>query len=274
MLNQTSYLRSAIKNLKPEQIFAPAHRALEIYQDFAELFMPSMCYFCNGHIEPMEEYLCSECLKEIEYVKQPICEICGTTISKLKPSPEKIICAACLNTQPPYNKARFAAIYKNQLKQAILDFKYRSRLYYSKPLGKIICTGYEKYFRDEDHDVIIPVPIHPKRILRRGFNQSVTIGRELSRKTGAPVNRTAFVKKLDTPPQVSLDHKKRLANLRGSFLVAKPHFIKDKRILLVDDVATTRATITEAARELSRAGPSRIDALTLALRSGSDSSNN
>ncbi len=273
MPNQTGYIRSAFKNLKSEQLVNPIHRAFQIYQDFAELFMPSMCYFCKGYIEPWEHYLCQGCLKEIEYVKQPVCDICGTTINKLRPTSEKIICAACLKTQPPYNKARFAAIYKNQLKLAILDFKYKSGLYYSKPLGKIIGIGYDKYFGDQEHDMIIPIPIHPKRILARGFNQSVILGCELSKKTGVQMNRTAFVKKLDTPPQASLDHKKRLANLRGSFYVAKPHDIRGKSILLVDDVATTRATITEAARELSSATPTRINILTLALRSYPDNSN-
>lgn len=116
-------------------------------------------------------------------------------------------------------------------------------------------------------DIVVPVPLHRRRLIWRGFNQSTELARAISRQLGAKVRNKALVRTRHTPPQTRLDRAGRLANIKDAF-AANTDLVRDKRVLLVDDVFTTGATLRECARTLKRAGASHVDVLVLARAMG------
>ncbi|MFH1112792.1 MAG: ComF family protein [Pseudomonadota bacterium] len=167
---------------------------------------------------------------------------------------------------PPYGKARYAVQYEGDLRKALIAFKYNGRLHLGNPLGQFLIEAFRTHYADSPFDAIVPIPLHPKRLCSRGYNQVVILGERLSRASGVPLARTLLEKKENRPPQARLSRKERAVNVRGSFRVAGQGAIKGRRILLIDDVATTGATVTEAAKTMMRSGASRVDVLVLAYR--------
>ena len=117
-----------------------------------------------------------------------------------------------------------------------------------------------------NYDIIIPAPLHPKRKRRRGYNQSELIASRLAYHMKIPMLKGVLVKKINTPPQSQLRRGERLKNLIGVFHVKKPNLIKDRRILLVDDIMTTGSTLEQCAKALMDAGAKQVDAYVIAMR--------
>jgi ComF family protein len=152
----------------------------------------------------------------------------------------------------------------------LIRFKFYGALHTVPALAQIAVEVFRKHFQSHEFDMIVPVPIHRSRLVHRGFNQAIILGERLSAGTGIPLYRTALRKVKDTVPQVGLPRAERLLNVRGSFAVSRREVVKDRRILLIDDVATTGSTINEAAKVLMKGKAQRVDALVLALRLSSD----
>jgi len=125
---------------------------------------------------------------------------------------------------------------------------------------------FDRHFEPHEFELIVPVPIHPKRLLQRGFNQTVVMAERLSVASGIPLDRRSLRKIKDTPPQVGLPRPERIKNLKGSFGVRRSDRIRDSRVLIVDDVATTGSTIREASKTVMRARAASADVLVLTLR--------
>ncbi len=124
--------------------------------------------------------------------------------------------------------------------------------------------GDELPYSSTDCDVVIPVPLHPRRLWWRGFNQAALLAMTISRRLDKPLDLDALMRSRMTTPQTSQDHDARRRNVRRAFSVARPARIKGLRILLIDDVMTTGATVDECARVLIAAGAARVEVLTLA----------
>jgi ComF family protein len=134
----------------------------------------------------------------------------------------------------------------------------------AEPLAELMAEAMPVSFGMEDYDCIIPVPLHKKRRRKRGYNQVELIGERLSSRTGIPMKTHHLVKTANTPPQVGLSYAERQRNVRGYFDVVDPAELSGKRILLIDDVLTTGATVTESTRVLVRKGKAKyVDVFTL-----------
>ena len=131
----------------------------------------------------------------------------------------------------------------------------------AKPLARLMISALPPGI---DVDVIVPVPLHPTRLRAREFNQSLLLADQLSRHLSRPVSATNLVRIVATDPQTTLSRQERLRNLRKAFEIRKPQDLAEKRILLVDDVYTTGATLNECAKTLRKAGAGPVFALTLA----------
>lgn len=231
-----------------------------------DLFFPRACAFCGAHDIGSKTDLCLPCLESVREVPESFCLKCGRPFAGTFSG---AVCGKCLQFPPKYSKARFAVFYENNVRDAVADFKYHSALHLTKVLSKILIDAFVKHYQNQALDLILPVPVHRNRILKRGYNQSVILARELSLFTRVPLDRTCLIKSKDTVPQAGLSRKDRLKNLVNSFNVCSPDRVRGRRVLLVDDVATTGTTVSEAAKELSAAGCSEIFVLVLALRFGS-----
>jgi ComF family protein len=182
-----------------------------------------------------------------------LCKICAEPFS----SEYADICGTCLKNTPPFTKAITYGLYEGVLAEAINQFKFHAVKRLSKPLGTLLIGLFFPQV-----DCIVPVPLTIKRLRERGFNQSLLIARFVSKETGIPLLMDVLRKKKDTLPQLGLSAKERRLNIKNAFEIVGT--IKGLRILLVDDVMTTGATVSECSRQLLKAFAQEVFVLTLA----------
>jgi len=144
------------------------------------------------------------------------------------------------------------------------QLKYRGRTVLGAPLGRLLYAAFVRWFSHDPPDLIIPVPLHARRLRQRGFNQAYQLVRGWPSRERSGIAREVLVRRRPTPPQTGLGRRDRRKNIRGAFTVADGKRIDGKRILLIDDVMTTGATLNECAGVLRSAGAARVDCLTLA----------
>ena len=161
--------------------------------------------------------------------------------------------------------ARAAALYQSDgtLQQAILLFKYGGRRTLSRHLGRLMIETAERLFDPREFDLLIPVPLHPRRERARGFNQAALLAKEVGRGFGLQVGHRILQRVRATEAQ-SGGRRAREDNVKGAFIVPRPDRVKDKKLLLIDDVLTTGATAGECARALLAAGAAEVGVYTLA----------
>lgn len=201
----------------------------------SDLFFPPVCSFCESASVESGASLCEDCRDSIDRVGGPICIQCGLPIPGLSLAPSGR-CGRCLTDPPRYERARYGVYYQGTVRDALLRLKFAGALHIAPALSLILTEAFRRHFESGDFDLIVPVPIHRTRLIRRGFNQVVELGKRLSKDTGIPLDRTSFQKVKDTAPQVGLTRAARVKNLRGSFGVKRPDRIRGRNILLVDDV--------------------------------------
>ena len=173
------------------------------------------------------------------------------------------LCGNCILEMPPYSGARSFGYYSAELGKIIQQLKFRGRRNLSSLLGPLLTETFFESWSREEFDLVVPVPLHPKRKRERGFNQSDVLARRLSCSIAVPY-RSALIRTRATLPQVGLTDTERKENVRTAFRCPQPHRVSGKRILLIDDVMTTGATVSSAARALLDGGAFRVSVLTVA----------
>ena len=174
-------------------------------------------------------------------------------------------CGSCILTPPPFDAARGALLYDGPLQELIHRHKYGHKAHLRRPLALLAIRHLTPFVRSVSPDMIVPVPLHPTRLRERGFNQAVLMGSVLAREWHLPLLRHTLRRVRPTVAQVTLSASERRANVRCAFAVADPARVAGKRILLLDDVATTGSTVSECARVLKGAGASAVFVATVAL---------
>jgi ComF family protein len=187
-------------------------------------------------------------------IPPPVCEICGNPIS------EGAICYRCKIEPPYFSRARSYALYKDVMRTAIIEFKFNQKIRIGEYLGGLL--GEFALKLNWDIDVIVPIPLSKNRLKQRGFNQSEIIAEEVSKTIRIPV--IDGLKRIkETKSSIELNPKERKENIHMAFLLAEPK-LKAKRVLIIDDVYTTGATVNEAAKALKERGIKEVRVLTLA----------
>ncbi len=226
---------------------------------FLEFFLPRLCLFCGAAVgEAAEVAVCPECEGQIEWVASPLCTCCGAVFASRDGADR--LCSDCQEDPPPFTRARAAAIYDGPAAQAIKRFKFTRQMAYLPVmqhwLKRPLCTELVAAA-----DLIVPVPLHPRRLKQRGFNQALLLARAFPE---IPLAREAVLRVRHTTPQVELKPNERRENVKGAFAVPDPALVKGKNILILDDVYTTGATVRECANILRKAGVRQVDILTVA----------
>jgi ComF family protein len=224
-----------------------------------EFFLPRLCLFCGAAVgEEAAAAVCPECEAQIDWVESPLCTCCGRMFDSRDVADHT--CGDCQTDPPPFARARAAALYDGPVAQAIKRFKFNRQmamlpvmqLWLKRPLCRELAAA---------ADLLVPVPLHKRRLKTRGFNQALLLARAIPE---LPCSREAVVRTRHTVPQVELKPRERQANVKGAFAVSDAAQVKGKRVLLVDDLYTTGATVKECARVLRRAGARRVEVLTVA----------
>jgi len=236
---------------------APFWRAL------FDFFFPPKCPLCGEDLESLpDERPCPACLSRIKFFSSPRCPRCGIGFASPKESDH--LCSECLAEERHFTKARAVCLYEGPIVEAISRFKYGGVTRLARSLGSFLAEYRDPEFSFSDFDLILPVPLHPGRLRQRGFNQSLLLARYLSRTHSIALDFAALQRSRPTHPQTQLSGSQRQTNVRGAFRVRKPEVVSEKRILLIDDVFTTGATVQECAKALLGAGAKQVDVLTLA----------
>jgi ComF family protein len=240
-------------------------RVVSVKEALLDTIFPRSCVFCDSAPVDPKSLLCQRCLGSIRVISHPFCSKCGLPTAGLALQSDGL-CGRCLSSPPPYRRARYGAYYEGRLREALIRFKYYAALTVGETLSDLLVATFRRHYDRDEFDVIVPVPVHRKRLFQRGFNQAVILAANLASKVTLPVDRRSLIKVKDTPPQAQLPRAQRVSNLRNSFSVRDPVNVLNKNVLLIDDVATTGSTLAEATKTLLKAGASRVDALVLALR--------
>jgi ComF family protein len=230
--------------------------AREVVNGLLDLIYPPKCLVCG---QLGGEPLCARCLDGFPPLPKRICRRCGAPLEDRE-------CRHCL-FQPAEHlaMARSAGTYAGALRRAIIRLKYEGRRNLALPLGRCLAEYLSRYpFGRADLDLIIPIPLHKSRMNEREFNQAALIAREVAAELSLPIVEECVERTRSTRPQVSLHASERAANVRGAFRVTCPERIAGKRILLIDDVATTLSTADSCARALSETGAHSVYLATVA----------
>lgn len=198
----------------------------------------------------------------MDFICEPYCQCCGKPF-EFDPGAD-VVCGACLRRQPIFERARSAVVYNDNSKRFILAFKHGDRM----DMVPTMAIWLEQVGGEliEAADVIAPVPLHWTRYLARRFNQSAELARRISAENATLFAPDLLTRRKRTASQAGLNAKQRAKNVRGAFTV-KPNWIdkvSGKRVLLIDDVLTTGATLNACAGILLWAGASGVDVLTVA----------
>jgi ComF family protein len=192
------------------------------------------------------------------------------------------LCGDCLLSVFIFDSARSATLHAGVVRKRVHQLKFGGQLHWVRPLAELM----ERSLRPETStlcvDMVFPVPLHVKRLRQRGFNQAGLLARSLGRRLGLPVSFDCLLRTCWTEPQTRLNREQRLHNVKDAFQIVDPKKVRDRRILIVDDVYTTGTTLNECAKTLRAAGASKVYAVTVCRASpdgrsdyldGPDSSN-
>jgi len=239
-----------------------------IKEGLLNLIFPLDCKICEKPIRESKGYsICEDCFKTIELIEPPYCIKCGKPLISTDyfESNRGILCSNCKRKKYSFEFSRSVGIYQKVLKECIHLFKYYGEKKLAKPLGKLMINYLLKNNEFKKKiDLIIPVPLHKNDLKKRGFNQSVLLGRVIGDYFSIPVEKRVLIKKKLTPFQVNLSKKEREKNIIKAFAVERPEEVKYKNILILDDIFTTGSTVEECAKELIKAQAKNIFVLTLA----------
>ena len=227
--------------------------------------LPPRCLAC-GTIIDEPDALCSSCWAGMTFFAPPWCAICGLPFPH--PMGEEAVCADCARQKPSWDRARAVMRYDKHSRHLVLALKHGDRTHVARALGRWMGRAGAELL--EGADMIVPVPLHWTRLFTRRYNQAGLLAHAVRAAGGPPVMADWLVRRRRTPSQGRLGPVARARNVRGAFAVRRGCDVKSKRIVLVDDVLTTGATVEECARVLRRGGAAFIGVLTFsrAVRAG------
>ncbi len=222
-----------------------------------QLLFPRRCPVCDGIVRPFGAKICPECRKKWRPVSEPWCMKCG---KKLRARQE--LCADCRSRTHVFERGRALYEYRD-VAPAIYRMKYGGRREYAEFFGEEAARRLADFVRQVQPDVLVPIPLHRKRMRKRGYNQAALIAKAMGKALGVPVREKMLLRIKNTAPLKAQNPEERQNNLKKAFIIDQ-NDVKLKTILLVDDIYTTGSTMDEAARVCRAAGAAHVYFVTVA----------
>ena len=208
------------------------------------------------------KYICWDCLADTPNVEAPFCVCCGDPVAG--DVQHDFTCFSCSRKTPHFDFARSAVRYEGAVGEALRALKYDNALWVADDLAELLFACVRAEYADIEFDWVMSVPLHPARRRARGFNQSELLGAALARRLGVLYKERGARRIRSTVTQTGLTAPQRTANVSGAFQVGLFTRLSDKRILLVDDVMTTGATVNACAGALKKGGAASVHVITVA----------
>ncbi len=218
---------------------------------FLSILYPDRCPVCHGVIRGKGD-ICPSCRKRLPYIREPRCKKCGKEIEK----PEDEYCRDCHRFHHAYDRGAAVFVYDEVMRRSISMFKYHNRREYAKFYAGEMYEHCGSFLRSCRPEVILPVPVHKQKKRQRGFNQAELVAKELGKLIHVPVDTKYLIRKEKTKPQKELTRQQRKENLKDAFEIQEPEKNYEK-VLLVDDIYTTGATI-DAISEILKKNKTKI----------------
>ena len=224
-----------------------------------DTLLPPQCLVYSALVDEQGS-LCSACWGKITFLGPPQCHVCGLPFEY--DLGEGAVCGACARRAPIFRRARSALTYDPASRGLVIAFKYADRTDAAPAYGRWLARAGSGLIAESD--LIAPVPLHWTRLFSRRYNQSALLAQALGRQSSLPVATDLLVRRRRTPSQGGLSPYQRHRNVQGAFTVKPKRHFEGLRILLIDDVYTTGATVAACSRALLKAGAGAVDVLTLA----------
>lgn len=226
-----------------------------MFRPIVDYALPPRCPICGVTVEA-DNHFCLSCWRQLDFLAKPWCAACGLPLAF--GHPDDSLCGKCLGEDPPiHDGVRAVVRYDDQSSLIAMRLKYGTRL----GLAKLIAEHLQKFISEcSENTIIIPVPLHRSRLWRRGFNQSVLIGRALARSSGIEMDYSVITRNKITPPLRGMSGKQRRKTVDRAFALRPDAraILSGKSVLLVDDVYTSGSTSNACARLLKKAGANQV----------------
>jgi ComF family protein len=238
------------------------NHSAQVAANLARMLFPPVCAGCRTLVrEPGT--LCPSCWPQMRFIAPPYCSVLGTPFAF--DVGDDAVSPAAIAEPPPFARSRTAVAYSGVARDLVQNLKYRDRADLAPWMARwMVRAGAEL---TTDAELVVPVPLHARRFFSRRFNQSAELARHVARQADIPFDPTVVRRVKPTRQQVGLVARERVANMRGAFKVteAGKMRLQSRRVLLIDDVFTTGATVSAVTRTLKRAGACEVDVLTFAM---------
>jgi ComF family protein len=240
-----------------------------IFTKFIDIIYPVRCHICRSFIlndSRPNNHFCPDCLNSFSKISPPLCPICGIPFESF--SEENHLCEECLRKRPFFDALGAPYLYEGRIMDAIHQMKYAGKTYLADSLGPLMASFATNWLDNPEGLLMMPVPLHPKKLRERGFNQSLLLARTMMPVLGTELDFSSLRRVIYTRSQTGLKSEERKRNVRRAFTIDGQKELKEKTVILVDDVATTGNTMNECARVLKKAGVEKVFCLALARTAG------
>ena len=242
---------------------------MSVFSRLIDIIYPPRCPVCGEFLckespgpENKDLCFCRTCSADFHEITSPICPICGSPF--MSGTGKDHTCEECLRNRPFYEASAAPYLYEGALMTAVHQFKYGEKTFLSDYLGPILSQFAETWIKESGNILTMPVPLHPKRLRERGYNQSLLLARHVAAELDTELDFLSLRRVKYTLSQTGLGKEERRKNVRRAFRLVNPDAVKGKTVLLIDDVATTGNTLNECSRMLVRSDCKKVLCLTLA----------
>ncbi|MBI5178593.1 MAG: ComF family protein [Nitrospinae bacterium] len=231
-----------------------------IWDAFSGIVFPASCAVCKAPL-PAEELfgICPQCKEGLVQPAEHACLACAMPIDGEVAGAGILLCGDCRISLPPFDLTVSGMGYGGKTRELVHRFKFQGKTGLSRFLASTLCARlYAKLHAQAAYIIVIPVPLHRKRIYARGYNQSFLLAEEVGMALSLPVETGVLIRAKYTDPQSKQTRAERLKSIKGAFAVARPEMVEGNTVILVDDIMTTGATLAEAAKTLKKAGAKSV----------------